>query len=656
MKTILLKSLSYENWRGQTQSLNFDLHNVISGRNKSGKSTVFNAFLWLITGADDMDRSNYQIFDNTLPMTYENKKKSSVEAIIEIDGQEFTLAKTAMPGWTRKRGSSVYEKKFSDDYSFSVDGIEYSSGNYKKFIEENIAAIDKLKLMLNIHHFLLLDWKTLRKYFEDIIGEIKEDNMSGDYTEIKDLLIKYNSDTDNIRTELKSKINAIRDIMGTENKKGTLEVQIETLKSNLPDISGLEECRQKEQEAMDKLDEVSLQLRGSIESIRPYMEKRNKELAEIGVLEDEANKARSEYIKAFNLKVNKLEDEIAQINAKNKEIERYNVQSEGTHLQAHKQIEEYEKQLAVLNGRRLELLAQNKEVKALMFEGANCPYCGQPLPEDKLEKEREKFNKNKDEQHKAIVELGKSNNVRIENVKVQIAKLQEMLAEPFKLKAYINKSAFEKDLADLRASFIPYEETTDCKKRMAEIEEKQANLTVVPEVDNDVLQEEHNRLTDLIVTCRVKLSKKQDYDSQVEKIQKLEKEFKANATQLAKLEGKLFKVNEYEKEKAQLISDGVNKYFHFCHVEMTEMKKDGGLANTCLVKDNKGVNVFVTNTANRMLCGIDLSLGLQKHYGISLPIFIDDSELINKDNYPKIDNQTIKLKVSNTNFILESED
>lgn len=656
MKTILLKKLSYENWRGQTQSLDFDLHNVISGRNKSGKSTAFNAFLWLMTGADDMDRQNYQIFDNTRPMTFENKKTSRVEALVEIEGQEFMLGKTVTPGWMRKRGSSMYEKKSSDDYSFSVDGIEYSAGDYKKFIEDNIAPLDKLKLMLNIHHFLSLDWKTLRKYFEDVVGEINDSDMSGDYSVIKDLLAKYNYDTDNIRKVLRTQVNAIKDVMGAENKKGTLEVQIETLKSNLPDISGLEECRQKEQEAMDKLDEVNLQLRGSIDSIRPYMEKRNNELAEIGVLEDEANKARSEYIKAFNLKVNKLEDEIAQIDAKNKEVERYNAQSEGTRLQAHKQIEEYEKQLAVLNDRRSELLAQNKEVKALVFEGANCPYCGQPLSEDKLEAEREKFNKNKEEQHKAIVELGKSNNVRIENVKTQIAKLQEMLAEPFKLKAYINKSAFEKDLADLKASFIPYEETTDCKERMAQIEEKQANLTIVPEVDDDALQEEHNRLTDLIVKCRVELGKKDVYDTQVEKISKLENELKANASQLADLEGKLFKVDEYEREKAQLISDGINKYFRFCHVEMTEQKKDGGFVNICLVKDDKGVNVFVTNTANRMLCGIDLSLGLQSYYGVSLPIFIDDSELVNKVNYPVFNGQTIKLKVSNDDFKIERED
>lgn len=647
MKEVILKSLSYENWRGMKRDFVFRQNgNVISGRNGSGKTTVFNAFLWLLTGADCEDRQNFLLFDYTQPMTYENKITARVEAVISIDGQDYTLAREASPGWVRKRGSSVYEKKSSDDYGFYVDGISYSAGDYRKFIEENIATVDKLKLMLNIRYFQKLDWKSLREYFEDMVGNITICDMSGDYSVIKDLLAKYNYDTDNIRKVLRTQVNAIKDVMGAESKKGTLEVQIETLKSNLPDISGLDELRQKVHDATDKLNEVDLQLRGLIDSIRPYIEKRNKELAEIGVLEDEAGKARSEYIKAFNLKVNKLEDEIAQIDAKNKNIERYNAQSEGTRLQARKQIEEYEKQLAVLNDRRSELLAQNKEVKALVFDGANCPYCGQPLPEDKLEAEREKFNKNKEEQHKAIVELGQSNNVRIENVKMQIAKLQEMLAEPFKPKSYINKSAFEKDLEDLKASFVPYEETADCKKRMAEIEEKQANLTVVPEVDNDELQEERDRLTDLIVECRVKLGKKKDYDNQVDKIYKLENELKANALQLAELEGKLFKVDEYERERADLITKCVNNNFGYIHVSMVERKKDGGYTNSCVIMNKDGVNVASTNFADIILCGIDLSIGFQKHYGLRLPLFIDDIINLNECNFPSIDTQVVKLMLT----------
>ncbi len=63
MKTITLKKLSIQDWRGQNRVINFSSSTEIKGRNKSGKSTVFNAFLWLMTGADAEDRVNYKLFN-----------------------------------------------------------------------------------------------------------------------------------------------------------------------------------------------------------------------------------------------------------------------------------------------------------------------------------------------------------------------------------------------------------------------------------------------------------------------------------------------------------------------------------------------------------------------------------------------------------------
>lgn len=651
MKKVFLKKLAYSNWRGQTQSFEFGNFNILSGRNESGKSTALNAFLWLMVGTDDHNRVNYKLFNVKLPQTYENCTTAHAEALITINGQEFLLAKDATPGWTRKRGQSVYEKKMSDDYKFFIDGIAYSPKEYKKFIESNIAPLEKLKLMLNTQQYTLLDWKELRENFDDLISDI---HIDGDYSSIKDLLEKYNYDTDNIRNILKAQINTIKDVMGTENKKGILEVKIETLRSNLPDISGIGEWRERENEISEKLNIIKAQLIGLSDRVKPFIEQRNKELTEIGKLEDDADKARTAYIKAYNDKVIKLKDEIAEVDAYNKDAERFNMGAENEFATARKQIAYYEKQLEVLNDTRLKLLEENKKVKSLVFEVASCPYCGQPLPEDKLEAERNKFNQNKERQHQTIVEQGKANNIRIENIKAQIAKLQELINAGCTQRQYKDKSELEKKLNDLTASYIPYEETADCVKRMDVITQKTSCLTVVPKIDNTVLQEEEKKLSDELVSVRVKLGEKNNYDRLSDKIATLENELKANAMKLAELEGKLFKVNEYDKEKAECISNDVNKYFKYIHIDMTQQKKDGGLVNTCVIKDKGGVDALVTNTANVCLAGLDLSVGLQKFYGISLPLFIDDSDLINEENYPNLDGcQVIKLHINRENLKLE---
>lgn len=191
MKEVQIKKLSIENWRAQNKSIYF-IGNIteIKGRNESGKSSVMNAFLWLLTGYDEEDRLNYNLFDNTVEQTYENAVPASVEAVLDIDGYEYTFKKSAKQGWSRPRGKSEYERKGTDDYTFYTDGIEVSATQYKSQIESLLAPIDKLKIMLNLRYFLMLDWKDMRKQLEAIVGEIESSDFKGDYSVILQDLIK----------------------------------------------------------------------------------------------------------------------------------------------------------------------------------------------------------------------------------------------------------------------------------------------------------------------------------------------------------------------------------------------------------------------------------------------------------------------------------
>ena len=208
MKTITLKKLTLQDWRGQNKVINFGHNTEIKGRNKSGKSGCFNAWLWLLTGADEQDRINYKLYDDTLPLTYENSKLAYAEAVLDIDGVEYTLKKTAKQGWTRKKGREEYEKKATDDYKFYIDSIERSASDYKSFIEENFAPIEKLKIMLNIRYYQSLDWEDMRKHFESLVGNIDESEMKGDYTDILNDLRKY--PIDEVKSSYKSKIKAVK--------------------------------------------------------------------------------------------------------------------------------------------------------------------------------------------------------------------------------------------------------------------------------------------------------------------------------------------------------------------------------------------------------------------------------------------------------------
>ena len=643
MKEVQIKKLSIENWRAQNKSIEF-LGNIteIKGRNESGKSSVMNAFLWLLTGYDEEDRLNYNLFDNTVPQTYENAVPASVEAVLEVNRNEYTFKKTAKQGWSRPRGKSEYERKGTDDYSFFIDGIEVSATQYKSQIESLLAPIDKLKIMLNLRYFLMLDWKEMRKQLEAMVGEIESSDFKGDYSIILQDLIKYTPDE--LKSLYKAKMKPMKASIDS------IPVTIETMQTNLPDLTEVEEARKAIDEAKQQIADIDEKIVGAGDFAKPYIDRRNAELAEISKLQEEYNKEQTVYLSNFNEEVEKIQKEIRDVDSYNADIDKANKKAESDKENAKKELKNMTDLLSGLQKRHEELTEQNKECKARVFTGEKCAYCGQELPEDKLEEARKRFNEQKEKDHEYIVSQGKSNKEYLERTLKCIENLKSEIEKPLEVREKKSKEELEAKLGDIRASFVQYNKTTEGAAKLSVIEEKRANITVIPQQDNEALLNMKRGLLDEIEINSKKLGMKDEYDKQVEKIKALQEELKNNSIELAKLEGKLAKVKEYEEEKAKIISDRVNGKFEYVQIEMSETNKSGDIVPACVIKDNKGVNALVTNNASRVLCGIDIAIAFQNFYGLSLPLFIDDYELFSEDNQPDVNRQVIRLIVRNCAF------
>lgn len=645
MKKATLKRLTLNNWRTQNRTVDFSHKTNIIGRNKEGKSTIFNAWLWLILGVDEYDRANYQIFDSRVEQTYENSVPASVEAVLDIDGNEYVLKRTVEQGWLRPRGKSEYERKGSDDYSFHIDGIGVSATQYKQQIESLFAPTEKMKIMLNLRYFLTLDWKDMRKQLEAMVGDIEPSDFKGDYTAILQDLIKYAPD------ELKSKYKQ----QIAEIKKNTdgLPKAIETLQTNLPDLKEVDEARKAIDDAKQQITDIDEKIVGAGDFAKPYIDKRNAELAEISKLQEEYNKAQSVYLSNFNDEEEKIQKEIRDVDSYNADVDMANKKAESERESNRRELDKMNDVLSTLQKRHEDLTEQNKECKARVFMGEKCAYCGQDLPEDKLEEARKRFNEQKEKDHEYIVSQGKSNKERINETMRRIEELKMGIGMPMEIRERKSKDDLEAKLDDLRASFVPYGKTAEGAAKMAAIEEKRANLTAVPQQDNSALLNMKRGLLDEIEINSKKLGLKDEYDRQVEKIKNMQEQLRTNSIEKAKLEGKLAKVKEYEEEKARIVSDRVNGKFEYVQIEMSETNKSGDIIPACVVKDDKGVNALVTNNANRVLCGIDIAIAFQEFYGLSLPLFIDNYELFSSDNCPETNRQEIRLMVGDTRLAIE---
>lgn len=648
MKTITLKKLTLQDWRAQNKVVEFTDNTEIRGYNKSGKSSVYNAFLWLLTGCDDMDRNNYNLFDNTIEQTHDTSKVASVEGTFEIDGVEYTLKRTAEIGWTRKKGRDEYERKGSDNYRTYVDGIERSMTDYKKTIEDLFAPIDKLKIMLNLQYFLRLDWKEMRKHLQDMVGEISMDDFKGDYSDILNDLKKYSPEE--VKASYKARIKPLKENVGQHGDDGKLGIEISTLQSNLPKIEDLEEVQQEIDDAKSQIEMIDKQILGSSEGVKKFIDKRNEELAEIAILELDYKKAKDAYEEKYQDDAYEIKRQITDITFSNARISVENDNNKQTIANAKESLKLATSKLKKLNEYREQLLKQNEEVKSMQFTDDTCAFCGQKLPEDKLEEAKAKFNANKEAKRKSIVAEGKANNLKIEQCKKEIAELEAIIEKGYEEKPLKDKSELEAKLRNLELEFVPYEQTTEGNEKMAVISNMKANLTVIPAQDNAALLNMKKSLMQDIENLSKKLGLKDEYDKQMEVIKRKQKELKDSAVELAKLEGMLSKVNAYEREKASIISDRVNGKFDYIQVEMTEVNKSGELVDTCKILDADGVSASSTNFASQVRCGIDISTAFCKFYGVNQPMFIDFAESVCEDNYPKTDRQTIKLIVDECKF------
>ena len=654
MKNVKFKRLVMSDWRAQNKTIDFGgERTLISGRNASGKSSVWDAVLWLFTGYDSQDRMNYQLFDNRVVPTKENSKPAAVELVFTVDGIEYRLKRTAEMGWVRKRGASEYEKKPSDDYKFEIDGVAVPVSEYKSFVESTFCSIEKLKFILNTDFFLGMDWKELRKHFTDIIGDIKEEDYSGDFSVVVALVNRYGS-MESAKEHLKTRRSVLRDEIGDGNRKGTKVVELDTLRGMLPDISRVAEARKTREESLSKISVIDAEISGRAASIEPMLHERNRQLAEIAEMEAALNAAKYRHEAAHSAELRAVKSEIEKVDAENAEIEKKNKEARKKIEDAKRGIESLSRKLETYRAYREELLRQNAEVKSMQFSEDKCPYCGQELPADKLEESKARFDAKKEAKHKRIVVAGQANNADIKKCEEEMAALEDVVSCGASEIPQTNKSDLESKLADLTALYVPYEELDEYKAKTAEIAQKRAKIADIPSVDTSDLEEQKAELYETISECSEIIAREETYNTQKSKISALEEDIRKSANELAEIEGVLALFDERERQKAEIIRTRVSSLFELCEVHMEERKKDGTMTSACNILIN-GVIAQVANTASKIMAGADISNAFAKFYGLNMPLIVDNRERVDSSVDFAKGRQLVEMKVSDNDFNVEAE-
>ena len=138
-------------------------------------------------------------------------------------------------------------------------------------------------------------------------------------------------------------------------------------------------------------------------------------------------------------------------------------------------------------------------------------------------------------------------------------------------------------------------------------------------------------------------SDKAEHDRRVEE---LEEKLKAEGQKCADIEKDIDTLLNFSIEKNKALADMVNPYFKHFQFVFYDFTQEGGIYETLKIMCD-GTDFFSgLNRSDQILCEIDLVCGLQKLNNLNLPVWVDNSEAVNAERLPEIEQQMIVLEVS----------
>lgn len=664
---IILKSLHIENFKGiKSLEVNFSNKTSIKGQNAAGKTTIFDAFTWLLFNKNSAGEEKF----NIRPLDKDGNRIDNVEikvvGVLDVEGKEVMLSKVQKQNWVKKRGTDTVTLQGNPN-SYEIDGYPKSEADFKAYVSELSQSEDMFKLLTNPQYFSSLKWKEQRDILIKLIAEVSDMELAQTDSQYAPLLSELEKapSTDDIRAKFSKAL--------TEWKKKQAEIPVridEAEKSKVDVDTAEQELLKTDLERQIK--EIELQMKSSSKVIDDLEQQKFELQFEIN---DCKRKANESLIKERRSLDDRKDEATIKFNDLHKQI---------TKLES--EIVEKKKRIPTLESEKAELGKQYMSEKEKAFDETPylfdeskwkfdesttvCSLCGQRLPEDKIEqlktdfeekkakaKEdaaerlktiRESFNNQKVAELNRIASLGTDKKSEIETMKSDIEdaekklpELREQETEQMKIKneciKKLSELPEEADLSTNEDYKALMKKDTDLQ---SQIDSARANSIDTSELESKKLELEA-ALEDA-KTIIAQATKNVEIDERIAQLQTEQKEI---GQKVADQEQMLYLLEEFIRFKLNKVSESINSHFKTVNFKLFEMQLNGGMKDCCECTVN-GVPYSTLNSGHRIVAGLDIIHSLSELYGVSVPIFVDNAESLNEFNVPDMDAQLILLSVS----------
>lgn len=678
---IRIDKLTLHNFKGVREGVfQFNGSNArLEGENGAGKSTVFDAFTWLLFGKDHQgqDWTNFDL--KTIdPKTREpfHGLEHWVEAELRIDGAKRVLRRVVTENWVKPRGETERVLK-GHNQQFFVDGVDTSTkASYDEvihqWIDENV-----FKMLTNPLYFIddqYTKWEARRKAILSLIDGYVDSELQEQFRE---LLAEMNGEP---MEQFKRRVAAQK--RANKADLATATANIAAFKKTLPEEIDAEQLlaqlKQVTAERDEKVAEIEKEIAGIDESIESV---------------NAANSAKKDEIDAIWKEINALRSKMrSYISERQADAQKRNIAHRADMLQAQsdvsaavadiealvKKVRKAEQQLEDWSREREELAAElaavgkrYEEERESAFDAASvgvCPTCGQALPQEMLEKKERAFaevkrlalkkhydkavelkkeiasldeaNAKKREELKGMAEEQERNEKALETARKALADLKEV--QPEDLTAIENAARREPEFLELSSEEMSLQikvkeaegKTTSTADLLAKRREAAGRI--------ELIRSQYERKAQPI---RDRMAVDAERKRVLRMIADEERKEKVLADEVARLERLEFRATEYVKAQIDSQEEAINALFRVARWKMFAPTLEGGLTEMCEVTNEEGVPYRSMNDAKKILCGLDVIRVFSEKYDCVAPIFIDNAESITRKQFDTRA-QVIRLVVS----------
>ncbi len=557
----------------------------IRGDNGTGKTTLLDAWTWLLTGKASAGRQ-----DCSVKTLGHEKADHSVTALVDVDGREVELRRSYKEVWRKKRGTQTRELQ-GHKTTYQIDGEPLKQREWESRLAELLP--DHTWLLTVPGAFAALHWQDCRGILVELTGEVSMADVVASNSALKDLPEILGPRTvDGHRKAA----NAGRKAANA--KLEQIPARIDEVSRQLAPLDALDrealtaslaDAEAKLAELRAGIDEGPLRQRAALQTQRT-------ELA--GQLDAETRTAERRQRQA----IREAEQDLRVAKAAHKA----SIEAADADDAAAKEAEDS----------RQKLLAEYHQVRAQRPDvpgTCTCRDCGHThaVSPERVAEVRANANRAKATRLSKIVERG-------QRAKAEAADLRHT-AEGHRLDAERHEAEIVAVTNALAKAKAPPPESP-LVAQLAPGDAVLAALVVATPAppDTSEVEAEAKRL-------RADLARLDGADGLRKRIAELEAEQKEAAAQLERRERELYLLDLYASTLAELTEERVNGLFETVTFRLWEEQLNGGVQQTCtMLVDGVPVGGGLNHGAS-INAGLDIIRVLRTHWGCSVPVWIDSA-------------------------------